>query len=412
MNVVVPCEERFVLHQGRPASRYLGYDKMWKRYLDVFDGVTVVARLFETEDAKAQPVEGPGVRLAALSGYTGPLQYLTKRQLVARQVRAAFDPEAAYILRVPGTIGTLMWRVLRQRHHPFAVEMVGDPYEVFAPGSVRHPLRRAFRYWIPRLTRQQCHEAFAAAYVTERVLQGRYPCPGFCTGISSLTMPDEALVSEPRQYTAPPSPATIAMVGHFNQLYKAPQILLQAAARAMKQGLDLRLVLVGEGSYLGYLQSLAGKLGIATRVEFTGGLPSGVAVREVLDRADVFVLASFQEGLPRAMIEAMARALPCVGSTAGGIPELLAEEDLVPPGDAQALARKLFEVLRDPARLERMSRRNLARAQDYRGSDLRDRRVEFYQRVREHTEAWLQSKGTRPARATASAESSQGAILN
>ena len=88
----------------------------------------------------------------------------------------------------------------------------------------------------------------------------------------------------------------------------------------------------------------------------------------------------------------MARALPCVGSTVGGIPELLPPEDLVPPGDAAALARKLREVVTDPARLAAMSARNLSRAGDYNDDVLRPRRVAFYRHLRDATAAWLPAR--------------------
>ena len=72
----------------------------------------------------------------------------------------------------------------------------------------------------------------------------------------------------------------------------------------------------------------------------------------------------------------------------GGIPELLPPEDLVPPGDAGALARKIREVVSDPGRMARMSTRNLEKAGQYRENALRGRRTAFYHRVREATEAW------------------------
>jgi hypothetical protein len=62
--------------------------------------------------------------------------------------------------------------------------------------------------------------------------------------------------------------------------------------------------------------------------------------------------------------------------------------DLVPPGDAGALARKIREVVGDPGRMARMSARNLEKAGQYRENALRVRRIAFYHHVREATEAW------------------------
>lgn len=60
----------------------------------------------------------------------------------------------------------------------------------------------------------------------------------------------------------------------------------------------------------------------------------------------------------------------------------------MPAGDAHALAKKIVEVLDDPRRRRRMATRNLEKAKQYRREVLRERRIEFYQRVKEATEAW------------------------
>jgi len=140
------------------------------------------------------------------------------------------------------------------------------------------------------------------------------------------------------------------------------------------------------------LEAQVASLGLGERVHFCGHLLSSALVRYELDRADLFILPSRQEGLPRAMIEAMARSLPCIGSTVGGIPELLPSEDLVPPGDVVALASKIREVVTDSERIARMSARNLETAKEYRDEVLRERRNHFYRYVREMTEAWLKQK--------------------
>jgi glycosyltransferase involved in cell wall biosynthesis len=113
-------------------------------------------------------------------------------------------------------------------------------------------------------------------------------------------------------------------------------------------------------------------------------------------------MPSRMEGLPRAMIEAMARALPCLGSTVGGIPELLSSEDLVAVGDAPGLAKKIHEVLADPARMSRMSARNLEKAREYAEAP-GERRLAFYREFKLRTQAWLQASGESPSPTSAEA---------
>jgi glycosyltransferase involved in cell wall biosynthesis len=95
------------------------------------------------------------------------------------------------------------------------------------------------------------------------------------------------------------------------------------------------------------------------------------------------------EGLPKALVEAMGRGLPCIGTKVGGIPELLPEEDLVAPNDPEALSTRMLEVLADPERRTYMSARNVRRAGEYRCDLLRQRRIAFYQALRRQTEMWL-----------------------
>jgi glycosyltransferase involved in cell wall biosynthesis len=262
---------------------------------------------------------------------------------------------------------------------------------VFAPGVVAHPLRPVLRWWLSRRLRRQCRDASCVTYVTRHTLQRRYPAraDAFSTSCSDVELPASAFVDAPRLPAAKSGPHRLVMVGSLDQLYKAPDVLLDAVEICAGRGLDVQLTIVGDGRFRASLESSCRTRGLDCRVRFLGQLPSGTAIRDQLDKADLFVLPSRTEGLPRAMIEAMARGLPCLGSTAGGIPELLAPEDLVPPSDAQALAAKIREIVCDPARMACMSSRNLARAREYLHDALWSRRVEFYRRLRDQTQEWL-----------------------
>jgi glycosyltransferase involved in cell wall biosynthesis len=164
-------------------------------------------------------------------------------------------------------------------------------------------------------------------------------------------------------------------------------VLVRAVALLVRRDVDVTLTLVGDGRRRRDVQESAEARELAERVRFVGGLPSGSAVMSALDEADVFVLPSRQEGLPRAMIEAMARGLPCIGSSIGGIVELLPSECLSPPGSPDALSRVIEQLVRDPARLTRSSERNLAVAARYASTILEPRRIEFYRFVRDATAA-------------------------
>jgi glycosyltransferase involved in cell wall biosynthesis len=159
----------------------------------------------------------------------------------------------------------------------------------------------------------------------------------------------------------------------------------------------VRAVLVGGGHYQGFLEERARSLGIAERIIFRGQLPAGARVREEFDQADLFVFPTRIEGLPRALVEAMARGLPCISTPVGGIPELLSTDDLVPPSNVSALADKVAAVISKPQQIPAMSARNLAVAREFRGEVLRPKWNAFLRTLAEQTAAWNNRHSSRSA---------------
>jgi glycosyltransferase involved in cell wall biosynthesis len=104
------------------------------------------------------------------------------------------------------------------------------------------------------------------------------------------------------------------------------------------------------------LRSIVESTGLADRVVLAGELNAS-AVADLYDRADLFVLPTLTETHPLSVVEALARGLPVVSTTAGAIPELVRDGAglLVAPGDANALAEALAMVLRDPTLRERLA---------------------------------------------------------
>jgi colanic acid/amylovoran biosynthesis glycosyltransferase len=140
---------------------------------------------------------------------------------------------------------------------------------------------------------------------------------------------------------------------------KGHLILLRAFAELLRCGYNLRLRLIGDGDERSRLESFVRSENINASVIFEGSL-GHEATRQRLARADIFVLASFAEGLPVALMEAMAMEIPCVSTFVAGIPELIrdgVEGLLVPPSSEQALFTAMERLVCDAD-----LRRNLARA--------------------------------------------------
>ncbi|MFZ5477962.1 MAG: glycosyltransferase family 4 protein [Myxococcota bacterium] len=389
MRATVSLEQRFARTPDGAVWTETAFDPaFWQPYLSVFDEVRVVARVREADAAGEgwRRADAPGVTFDGLPHWIGPAQYLRAALRVRRRAAEIVRPGEAYVLRVPSAIGGRLWRRLAALGHPYGVEVVGDPWDVFAPGSLAHPLSPVLRRWFARELRRQCARATGASYVTERALQRRYPCPAFSTNVSTIRLDDAWLLRAPRVYAGPGR--RVVFVGSLEVLYKAPDVLLDAVARVAEAMPDVELVMVGDGRRRPELEASPAARRLGDRVRFLGALPAGERVRAELDAADLFVLPSRTEGLPRAMVEAMARGLPCVGADVGGIPELVPPDLLVRPGDAGELARRIEALLRDPARMTEASARNLEVARGYASSVLLPRRTAFYRHLRERTEAW------------------------
>ncbi len=394
MRVVVTVDHRFYRTPDQQIWTQTSYAyPFWQRYLDVFDSVQVAARVRNVAESPLgwTRADGTGVRFSVIPYFVGPQQYLLQAHQVRQVARQIVQPDDAVILRGGSGFVTAIEQQLVRTQHPFALEVIGDPHDVFAPGANQHPLRPFFRWHLTRQLKHRCDRATAALYVTQSALQARYPCPQYMAGSSDVELPEAAIAAQSRtwDYTDLQRPIQLIFVGTLEALYKAPDVLIHAIAIARQSGLNLKLTLIGAGRHRPDLENQVQRLGLESHVLFLGQLTAGTDVRDALDQADIFVLPSYQEGLPRAMVEAMSRGLPCIGSSVGGVPELIPAADRVVPGDAIALAEKIREVVTQPSRMSAMSARNLAKAQMFRDHVLQDQRQAFYRQVRHFTEAWV-----------------------
>lgn len=159
------------------------------------------------------------------------------------------------------------------------------------------------------------------------------------------------------------SPTGSGEIGTLSRLdgFKGIDIFVKAAAQLIKRGVDENFVAFGNGEEEESLRALVEDLGIEDRFRFGGHVPA----HEALDQLKVFVMSSYWENAPVALLEAMSSGVPVVATNAWGIPEIAPNDCalLVQPGDPDELADAIRLALSSPGEMLTRAKRARARVE-------------------------------------------------
>lgn len=220
-----------------------------------------------------------------------------------------------------------------------------------------------------------------ALYVTEEFLQKRYPCKNKTVGVSDVVI--EEIGNEIRQKRSEKIAQidsrniTLMTSGAVNVWYKGQHFVIRAIPILNQMGIRVKYYCVGQGDS-GYLKKVAEKCGVEDQVVFTGPVSHDEVFR-LLDNCDIYVQPSLQEGLPRALVEAMSRGCPAIGARTGGIPELLPDTCIVKRKSVTGIAETIKQML--DSDLKRYSERSFLRAADFQGEKLDMKRDAYFKYV-------------------------------
>lgn len=360
----------------------------WMRYLKFFNHLHVVGRSTQGMETGATPSNlvrssGPNV---SFSFVPNPSVLLGRTSAIAAcraSICTAIDSADALIART-SELAYLAVDIARRRKKPYAVEVVACPFDAY--WNYGTLLGKAYAPIAYVRQRNLLSYATHAIYVTTDFLQRRYPCPGLQSAVSNVQIPvAQDAVLNARLQRPSRTKIVFGTIGSLACKYKGIQTAFKALAHLRSRQIDFEYRILGGGDQ-SYWRQLASKWSIADCVTFTGTLPSGGPVLGWLDDLDVYLQPSLVEGLPRSLIEAMSRACPSIGSTAGGIPELIEGDCLHAPGDARRLTQLLCRAVIDTEWRIRMTQRNFAQARSFAANILDPRRDAFWRAFRDHVQ--------------------------
>lgn len=208
-----------------------------------------------------------------------------------------------------------------------------------------------------RVLRHFSHVAAVSQQVSETLVQAGIPA-------RRVTRIDNGIQVEQFENAVPPASRTAGItIGTVCRLVpeKGVADLLHAAKNVLLRHRDVRFLIAGDGPARLELEELAHKLGISSHVTFSGfckDMPSTYAAM------DVFVLPSWNEGMPMSVIEAMAAGKPVVSTFVGALPEVITDKTgvLIAPGDHQTMAKVLTTLIDNRDLRESMGREAAIRA--------------------------------------------------
>lgn len=328
----------------------------WAPFLRHFESIEVFTRVTSVRaDDTGYLLDDDRIRIYEIPFYDGWREYLRRLPEIRRFLReSVLSDRYAYGLWAPSQIAPYLTKRIARNGSPLLVRLIGDPQDV-AKAIVRPPLGALIGTIACLSTRATVRRASAVVYVTLNKLQRKYPArtDALILSRTNLKLVPEVFDVKRNSYKdfASGGPVRLIAVGSQQQNYKGHDILIDAVASLRSDGHDLQLTLIGQGAQHDALVARAHASQLD--VEFIRHAGTTLDVARMVAQRDIFVMPSRTEGMPKALLEAMAVGTFALGASVGGIEEVLHPEHRFAPGDARALAERLRFFLLHRGEVER-----------------------------------------------------------
>lgn len=349
-------------------------NKIMNRYKRWFNDVTIFANYREYTDSdktfikEENKVENVTFKVIKKNN---KISYLIKiRKEIAKEV---MNSECIVIrMSLYGAIATYY---ARKYNKPYLIEMVACPWDSLWNHSIKGKI---FAPFMTICTKIIVKRAPYVLYVTNEFLQKRYPTKGINIGCSDVELfnidSKFQLQKIDKIKKMDLKNIKLCTVANVNVKYKGQDSVIKSISLLNKKGIKCDYYLVGAGNQ-DRLRKIAKKYNVEEQVIFIGPKPHN-EIFEIFDDIDIYVQPSFQEGLPRAVIEAMSKSCPIIGSNAGGIPELIDKKYIFKKGNYKQLADIILNIRKEDLLVE--SKKNFENSKIYDKNVLDLKREAFY----------------------------------
>lgn len=365
-------------------------EKIWDRYRVHCDELTVLLRcetsIYEKTEAERMfnKYDTNKSHYVIMPDLYRPVKNVFKfsvrkeiKKIIENQVIKA---DKVIIRSVSDVYTNLAVKYAKKYKKPYLIEVTTFVFESLWYHSLKGKL-------IACIQEKKCKKAVGeceyVSYVTDDALQNRYPCKKYSLGCSDVELPviSKDVLNERIEKINKKDNSKKMIIGTAAFLdvgWKGQKYVIKALYNLKKKDMtNMEYQLIGSGTG-NKLKKLVEKLNMQDQVKIIGALEHE-KVFEWLDMIDVYVQPSFQEGLCRALLEAMSRACPAIASDVGGNYELLERTGLFQKGNVKQIADQL-ESMYNLDNMKRNAQQNYDKALKYSTNILNQKRNEFYKK--------------------------------
>ncbi|UTM56554.1 glycosyltransferase family 4 protein [Photobacterium sp. CCB-ST2H9] len=379
MKAIFAHDHRFLLDRnGFAYSKGKIKKESFDLYLSYFDSVSVISRYdVENDSSTLKSMEAINdidyIDFIPFKNLSTPKELLNcnNLELMCEKIKG----HDFLIARLPSEIGLLAIKAARKLKIKYTIEFVACPWDaLWNYGGIRSKLYAPFYYVRNRMATTHAN---SVSYVTSSFLQRRYPSNGIKVGVSDVVIDTESNYRVKRVLDRN-KVINIGLIGSLDSPHKGIGDAIKAVGILLEKGCKINLNLLGPGDISIWKKQCES---FSDYVNFCGIRNPGKDVQEWLARQDIYIQPSLQEGLPRAIIEAMNCGLPIIGSNAGGIPELVNQKFIHPKKDYIRLSDLILYILTEENEYEAMSEYSLRISERYVKNNLDKVRNEFWDSI-------------------------------
>lgn len=341
-------------------------DDALERYIRAFGSVKVIARIINEDETSKGYSEITSKNVEIIDGSI----------LTNEEFKKIVRKSNYVICRLPSFLGYKGAFYAKRFDIPYLTEVVGCAWDALWNHSLKGKVIALPTFLFMK---QIVKNSKYSIYVTKYFLQNRYPTNGRSTNCSNVSLKeirDDVLTRRLLKIKEQNDRIIIGTTAAIDVKYKGQQYVIMAIGKLKEIGIhNIYYELVGGGSSE-YLKQVAIKYNVEENVKFLGVKPHK-EIFDWLDNIDLYIQPSKQEGLPRALIEAMSRALPSLGANTAGIPELLEKQVIFSNSsqNVEEIAKMLINF--DETKMMKQAKKNFDEAKQYEKTIIEERRNNF-----------------------------------